>query len=225
MNPNPYIRSAFKSPADEFSNQGIRPVVFDVIGTDGVTSLLPDSLKMVLHVNPSTMQFQYTRVVERIQTKGGFVEQHWGEAPANVTFEMATGGFMRLYTGLSNITGPSSAGGYDAGGTRRDSIAYDKYLDFLALYHNNGSVYDAEGRIVFAGCIRMLFDGHTFDGYFSNLNVTEAADKPYQFAISTGFTVKTDTYDLRTTSFANNMDSLQRFSAEKATLPTARGGL
>jgi len=222
MNPIPYVRSAFKSASDEFSGQGIRPVIFDVIGTDGETSLLPDSLKMVLHVNPSSMSFQYQRVIERIQTKGGFVEQHWGESPMNISFEMATGGFMRLYTGLSNITGPTSAGGYDAGGTRRDTIAYDKYLDMLALFHNNGSVYDADGRVVFNGNIRILFDGHQFDGWFTNFSVTEAAEKPYQFTLSSSFTVKRDLYNLRTTPLGDNVSSLSRFgtSSVPSTLPT-----
>jgi hypothetical protein len=213
MNPNPYFRSAFKSAADEFSGLGIRPVIFDVIGPDGVTSLLPDHLKMVLHVNPSTMQMQYQQVIERIQTKGGYVEQHWGESPATISFNFATGGFMRLYTGLSNITGPTSTGGYDAGGTRRDTIAYDKYLDLLALFHNNGSVYDESGKIVFQGSIRILFDGSQFDGYFTNFSVTEAAEKPYQFTIDAGFSVKADSYDLRTTQYNTTADRLTRFSA------------
>ena len=213
MNPRPYVRSAFQSVADEFSGQGIRPVIFDVVGTDGVTSLLPDSLKMVLHVNPSTMSFQYQRVVERIQTKGGWVEQHWGESPMTINFDMATGGFMRLYTGLSNITGPTSAGGYDAGGTRRDTIAYDKFLDMLALFHNNGMVYDNAGKVVFAGCIRVLFDGDQFDGWFGSFSVTDAAEKPYQFTMTASFTVKRDQYNLRTTYLNNNADRLTRFSA------------
>jgi hypothetical protein len=218
MNAQPFIRSAFRSAADEFSDAGIRPVILDVLGADGETSLLPDSLKMVLHVNPSTMQFQYQRVVERIPTKGGFVEQHWGEAPVAINFDLATGGFMRLYTGLSNITGPTSAGGYDAGGTRRDTIAYDKYLDMLALFHNNGAVYDSSGTVVFTGCIRIIFDGSMFDGWFNNFSMTETADKPYQFALTTSFTVKTDHYNLRTTYLNNNADRLSRFSA--ATGPT-----
>jgi len=222
--PTPYFRSAFKSAADEFSGLGIRPVIFDVIGTDGQTSLLPDSLKLVLHVNPSSMQFQHQQVVERIQTKGGFVEQHWGESPMTISFDMATGGFMRLYTGLSNITGPTSGGGVDAGGTRRDTIAYDKYLDMLALFHNNGSVYDAQGRIAFNGLIRIIFDGSTFDGWFQSFSVTEAADKPYQFAMNASFVVKTDVYDLRTTQFNQNLDRLTRFAASSEAPRLGTGG-
>ena len=221
--PQSFFRSAFQSAADEFSGLGKRPVIFDVIGTDGQTSLLPDNLKLVLHVNPSSMQFQYQRVVERIQTKGGFVEQHWGEAATTISFDMATGGFMRLYSGLSNITGPTSGGGVDAGGTRRDTIAYDKYLDMLALFHNNGSVYDGQGRIVFNGNIRILFDGSTFDGWFSSFSVTESADKPYQFTMNASFTVRADSYELRTTQFNQSIDRLTRFSAN-STLPSVGTG-
>jgi len=224
MNSTPYFRSSFYSVADEFSGLGKRPVIFDVIGTDGQTSLLPDNLKMVLHVNPSTMSFQYQNIIERIQTKGGFVEQHWGEGPVNISFDMATGGFMRLYTGLSNLTGPTSAGGYDAGGTRRDTIAYDKFLDMLALFHNNGSVYDLSGRIVFNGNIRVMFDGSQFDGWFQSFSVTEAAEKPYQFSLNAAFVVKTDIYELRTTQFNTVSDRLTRFppSSDEPTDATLR---
>lgn len=179
----PIIRSAFTSYQDETSGLGKRPVIFDVLGPDWETSLLPDDLKMVLHVNPSSMAVQHSRTVERIQTRGGFVEQHWGDATSEVTFEQATGGFMRLYVGLSNITNPAY------GGTRRETIAYDKFLDMLAMFHNNGSVYDTNGNIVLQGILKCTFDGGIYHGWFSSFTVTEAAEKPYQFAISATFAV------------------------------------
>ena len=76
------IKSAFNSPADQYSGRGIRPVIFDLISPDGLTSLLPDNLKLVLHVNPSSLSISYTRQSEAIQTLGGFIEQHWGNQPA-----------------------------------------------------------------------------------------------------------------------------------------------
>jgi hypothetical protein len=183
MPTSPVFRSAFTSSQDETSGMGRRPVVFDVLGPDWETSLLPDDLKMVFHVNPSMMSVQHTRLVERIQTRGGFVEQHWGDAATEITFEQATGGFMRLYVGLSAITNPAY------GGTRRETIAYDKFLDMLALFHNNGSVYDTNGNIVLQGILKLTFDGGIYLGWFSAFSVSEAADKPYQFAISATFAV------------------------------------
>jgi len=191
--PRAVLRSAFSSPEDEFSGQGKRPVVFDILGPDWETSLLPEDLKLVLHVNPSTMSVKYDRAVERIQTRGGFVEQHWGDKTQTLDFNIATGGFMRLYSGLSNITSP------DFGGTRRETIAYDKYLDMLALFHNNGSIFDLKGDIVLQGIIKIVFDGGVYLGWFNTFSVSESADKPYQFMMSATFEVHREIQVWRTT--------------------------
>lgn len=176
------------SPADEYDvSTGKKPVVFDIMAPDYETSLLPDGMQMVLHVNPSSMQISYAKVIERTQTMGGYVEQHWGDGAKAIDFTMATGGFMRLYSGLSNITG--GPGSIDTGGTRRESIAYDKYLDMLAMFHNNGSIYDTSGKIVFQGIIKIMFDGGIYLGWFSNFNSTEDASKPFQFSVTTNFTI------------------------------------
>ena len=190
----PIFSSAFVSEDDEFNGLGIRPVVFDILGPDLSTSILPEGLRMVLHVNPSSMAFSYAKQIERIQTKGGFVEQHWGEATRSISFALATGGFKRLYSGLSNITG----GGLDVGGSRRETIAYDKFLDLLALFHNNGSIYDTSGQIVFQGIIKITFDGGVYLGWFASFNVTESADQPFQFSLSAEFTVAHEVMKLRT---------------------------
>lgn len=121
---NPIFRSAFQSPDDEFNESGVRPMVLDVIGPDGETSLMPDGLRMVLHVNPKSMAISHSKVIERIQTKGGYVEQHWGSAAGTISLDAVTGGFKRLFSGLSNTTGGAEGSGT---GTRQDSIAYDKF--------------------------------------------------------------------------------------------------
>jgi len=191
---SPIFKSAFVSADSEFDGTGVRPVVFDILGPDLATSILPPDVRMVLHVNPSSMAMNYAKQTERIQTKGGFVEQHWGEAARSISFAMATGGFKRLYTGLSNITG----GGLDVGGTRRETIAYDKYLDLLGMFHNNGSVYDTTGQIAFQGIIKISFDGGIYLGWFASFNVTESSDKPYQFDLTAEFTVAHEILRVRT---------------------------
>ena len=191
------VKSAFQSVLDEFDGSGRRPVVFDIIGPDRQTSLLPPDLKMVLHVNPSTMGFSYQKTISRQQTLAGFVEYHWGTNPTEISFNIATGGFVRLYSGLSNITGPTPSNNrlppnmqaVDVGGTRRDSIAYDKYLDLLALFHNNGAIYDARGNIAFQGQILITYDAGSWWGWFTTFTVEETAEKPYQFTLTANFTV------------------------------------
>ena len=213
----PVFKSAFSSWTDEYSGQGIRPVVFDVCAAaDWTTSLLPDELKMVLHVNPSSLKFTNKKQIERIQTKGGWVEQHWGDAASEMSMEMATGGFMRLASGLSNITRPGpGTGGQDLGGGRRDTIAYDKFLDMLALFHSNGSVYDQKGAIAFQGIIKMTFDGGTWYGWFTTFSVTEMAEKPFQFNLSCSFQVQREVHTLRTLQIKQT-DTSTRFDAAGA---------
>lgn len=165
-------------------HRGHRPVIFDVVSADRQTSLLPEGFKMVMHVNPRSMSLSYGKQIERTQTRGGFVEFHWGDAAEEVTFEAATGGFMRLWSGLSNITGGSGKQG------RRETIAYDKYLDLLALFHNNGAIYDARGNIVSQGYIKMSFDGGVHIGWFdSSFSVTESAQTPFMFNLNTKFII------------------------------------
>ncbi|MFA6233682.1 MAG: hypothetical protein WC824_05750 [Bacteroidota bacterium] len=180
--------------------------MFDIIGPDWETSVLPDHLKMVLHVNPSSMNISYANVIERIQTRGGFVEQHWGEGVRSIDFNMSTGGFMRLYSGLSNITG--GPGSINTGGNRRETIAYDKYLDLLALFHNNGSVFDDTGKIVFQGIIKVSFDGGIYFGWFSDFSKSETAEKPYQFALTAKFTVDHEVQRFRSMPYGNNFAGL-----------------
>jgi len=224
------FRSLVNSPRDEFDGRGVRPVVFDIIAPDRVTSLLPDDIKLVLHINPTTMKFSYQKVIERAQTKGGFVEFHWGDQPAEIAFEAATGGFMRLYSGLSNVTGPgpsnskilpSSAKSSSVGGTRRETIAYDKYLDFLALYKNNGAIYDTYGNIALQGQVRITFDGGSWWGYFNAFSVSEDAQKPYQFTLSAGFSVERERHQLRSVPYT--LPNAQEATQVYPRTPTFRG--
>jgi hypothetical protein len=219
----PVFRSAFRSPDDEFDpNVGKKPVVFDILAPDLETSILPEGLKMVLHVNPQSMAITYAKVIERIQTKGGYVEQHWGEGARSISFNMVTGGFMRLYSGLSNITG--GPGAYDAKGTRRETIAYDKYLDMLALFHNNGSVYDTTGKIVFQGIVKILYDGGVYFGWFGSFNITEDASRPYLFALTAEFVVDHEIQTFRSMPFTGNVSASRQAARDNPISPTVGGG-
>lgn len=85
----------------------------------------------------------------------------------------------------------------NVGGTRRETLAHDKYLDLLALFHHNGSVYDQTGEIAFQGIVKMTFDGGVYLGWFSNFTVQEAAEKPYMFDLSAEFQIHHEVMRLR----------------------------
>lgn len=198
----PLIPSSFETFQDERSGQGKRPVWFDILAPDRETSLLPDEIKLVLHVNPTTMRLNYQKLVSRIQTRGGFVEQHWGDAVEDMNFENATGGFVRLYSGMSNITGGAQG--------RRETISYDRFLDMLALFHENGRVYDANGNIAIQGFLKVSFDGGIHIGWFdTDFTITETAERPYQFALTTRFIIDHEEMQLRSTILNPVTDQIQ----------------
>lgn len=201
-----YLKPYLKEE-DEFNGSGKRPMVLDIIHPDGVTSLLPDGVRMVLHINPSNLKFDYSKVSSYSQTLNGFLETYWGDNPIAISLDMVSGGFVRIGTGLVSTTGQviakagtgqDEAFGLDLGGNRRESIAYDKYLDLLALFHNNGSVYDRNGNIVVQGRIKIRFDGSLWFGWFTSFSVSETAEKPYMFDLSAQFQIEREVHGIRT---------------------------
>ena len=206
-----WSKAIFKPPLigpTEAEASGLRPVIFDILGPDRETSILPSEYRLVLWSNPEEMSFSYTRKVERIQTRGGFVEQHWGDDVQSMSIQAATGGFMRLYSGVSNITNK------EYGGTRRETLAYDRYLDFLALFHNNGSVYDARGQVALQGIIKITFDGGVYLGWFTSFSVTEEAASPFMFKLSMDFDIEREVQTWRTLSGARSAASENNAYAE-----------
>ncbi len=202
--PSPIFRGMYPAGQDEGSSgSGKRPVIFDILAPDLETSMLPDGIKLVLYVNPNSMSIKHDQTITSIQTRGGFVEQHWGDNIQSLTLDMATGGFKRLYVGLiGGITSPEITGG-----TRRETLAYDSYLDMLALFHNNASIYDIRGQVVAQGQIKLTFDGGVYLGWFSSFSVTETADKPFSFTMSAEFTVSKELQNWKSTFSATGLDS------------------
>tara|TARA_B100000282_G_C31606793_1_gene432726 strand:+ start:280 stop:846 length:567 start_codon:yes stop_codon:yes gene_type:complete len=182
----------FPNPEEIKNERGQTPVIFDVIDSDGET-LLPEGLKLVLKINPTSLSVKYTKIINRIQTRGGFVEQHWGDAEQSIDLEMTTAHFMRVYVGTISSTDPTKTGI-----SRRDTLGYDSYLDMLSLFHNNGSVYDAFGNIVLQGKIKLIYDGGVYTGWFSSFNVEEVAETPYTFKMSASFIVEDEVQSWRT---------------------------
>lgn len=176
---------------DEFASNGTRPVIFDIIDPDG-ESLLPEGVRLVLKVNPTSMSIKYAQTINRIQTRGGFVEQHWGDGEISIDFEMVTGYFMRVYVGTISNTDPTITGT-----SRRDTLGYDTYLDMLALFHNNGSIFDIDGNIVLQGKVKITFDGGVYTGWFSSFSVSEEPTKPYMFTMSAAFTCENEVQNWR----------------------------
>jgi len=164
----------YPHPAE--TRRGGMPMAFQVTSPfDNRMALLPHAL--VLHVNPASFSESHTKKIERLQTRGGWVEQHWGDELTDISCDGSTGAFVNLYTGLSSVV-------------RQRTIAWDRYRDLYDLYRNNGSIYDPFGNIVLQGQIQLLYDRGSYIGTFRNFNVEETADSPFAFKISWSFKVE-----------------------------------
>jgi hypothetical protein len=150
------------------------PMAFQVTSPVTGLCLLPHAL--VMHVNPASLSISHNKKVERIQTRGGWVEQHWGDDLDEISADGSTGAFMNVFTGLSAIM-------------RKRTIAYDRYRDLYDLYRNNGSVYDPFGNIVLQGDIMLMFDKAKYLGYFRQFETEETEDSPFAFHTSWSFKV------------------------------------
>jgi len=169
------LDTKYSHPVDRRSVHGI-PVAFQVTSPFSKTRvLMPHSL--VMHVNPNTFDESFNQKVERFQTRGGFVEQHWGQDLEEISAEASTGAFMHIETGLSSIL-------------RHRTIAWDRYRDLHDLFHNNGSVYDPFGNIVLQGHIMLMYDRGTYLGTFRTFEVEETADAPFVFKLNWSFKVE-----------------------------------
>lgn len=152
------------------------PVAFQVTSPyDETRALLPHAL--VSHVNPMSFAESFNKKIERIQTRGGFVEQHWGDELTEITVDQSTGAFINLNTGLTSML-------------RQRTIAWDRYRDLYDLYRNNGSVYDPFGNIVLQGWVMLMYDRGTYIGGFRNFSVEETDESPFVFKISWTFKVE-----------------------------------
>lgn len=166
--------SGYPHPAE--NRKGVIPVAFQVTSPYNTSVvLLPHAL--VMHVNPANMTISSNQKVERIQTRGGWVEQFWGDELDEISCDGTTGAFMNLYTGLSSIV-------------RQQTIAWDRYRDLYDLFHNNGSLYDPYGNIVLQGSIMLMYDRGIYLGTFRSFEVEETDATPFSFNLSWTFKVE-----------------------------------
>lgn len=159
------------------TRKGAIPMAFQITSPfNRNTLLLPHAL--VMHVNPSSFEESYQHKIERIQTRGGFVEQHWGSELTQISASASTGAFMNIYTGLTSVL-------------RQRTIAWDRYRDLYDLFMNNGSVYDPFGNIVLQGNVLLMFDRGNYLGTFRSFDMEETDDSPFAFKLNWTFKVET----------------------------------
>lgn len=201
----PSSEDAYAHPVEK--RGGSIPMAFQITSPfNKNTLLLPHAL--VLHVNPSSLDENFQQKIERIQTRGGWVEQHWGSDLVEISASASTGAFMNIYTGLTSVL-------------RQRTIAWDRYRDLYDLYNNDGAVYDPQGNIVLKGNILLMYDRGSFLGSFRSFEMEETDDSPFAFKLSWTFKVE------HTRLFVSAQQGLVRsapsFQSQNSSLGANRG--
>ena len=174
--PTNVLKSGYGASHPMVKRSGRIPVAFQVTSPfDRQLALMPHSL--VMHVNPANLNESHSKKKETIQTRGGFVEQHWGDELDEISASGSTGAFINIYTGLSSVM-------------RQRSIAWDRFRDLYDLYRNNGSVYDPFGNIVLQGNIALMYDMGVYIGYFKSFDYEETDASPFAFTLNWSFKVQ-----------------------------------
>jgi hypothetical protein len=132
------------------------------------------------------LQESHNAKKEVIQTRGGFVEQHWGQDLSEISADQSTGAFMNIRTGLTSVL-------------RQRTIAWDRFRDLHDLFRNNGSLYDPYGNIVLQGHVLLMYDRGLYYGSFRSFSYEETADSPFAFKVSWTFKVEHTVLALDTT--------------------------
>jgi len=202
----PTSQDVYPHPAA--ARKGAIPLAFQITSPfNRSTLLLPHAL--VMHVNPSSFEETYQHKIERIQTRGGFVEQHWGSELTEISADSSTGAFMNIYTGVSSVL-------------RQKTIAWDRYRDLYDLYYNNGSVYDPNGAVVLQGHILLMYDRGNYIGTFRSFSMEETDDSPFAFKLNWTFRVETTLLSI--SPQIGRVQAIPRFQTQNAQSFAAAGG-
>jgi hypothetical protein len=134
------------------------------------------------HVTPSSMQMSYTKNISRSRTRGGFVEEHFGDELDTIQISAATGSFLSI--AKNGLTSEN----------RNRTLSMVNFQEILAIYRNNACVYDQTGIVVSQGFVVLNWDNYRFNGQFSSFNWEESAESPFRFTFGFNFEVQRTTF-------------------------------
>ena len=166
-----------RTPARPSSKVDIIEMVLgveDLSDENGNPVVIPE---ITLHVNPQDMDFQYKKLINRVRTRGGWFEEHWGDELDIMTVSASTGSFLDIRSGLSVDQ-------------RWQTLSMINFREILSLFKNNATFSNDQGAVVSQGQVRIDYDNFKFYGQFSNFNFDEDETQPFRFTFNFTFEVK-----------------------------------
>lgn len=144
-------------------------------------------ISMVFTVNPSNFDRSYKKMVDRQQTRAGWVEYHGGDELDTINVSGVVSAFVDMRGALTSVQALA-----------KDSHGWKEYEQLVALFRNNGNYYDrGKGMIYEAGNIILTYDEGVYKGIFENLSISESSDKPFSIDYNFSFIVEETLYKFR----------------------------
>jgi hypothetical protein len=137
---------------------------------------------------PHDVKYSYKPLISQYQTRGGIVQEHWGDDLDTINVKGATASFIHPTCGLTRTQA-------------RQTLAYSQFLDTIDVYLNNGCIYDNTGKIIdraargnpaasVGGKVVIYYSAGLFEGFFTEFNYEESSDQPYHFLFDFTFRVQ-----------------------------------
>lgn len=148
-------------------------------------------------VTPGSMTQRFEKIVKRYKTRGGWVEEHYGDQLDTINCDGVTPAYYEPPRGDSDkgglvVMNPDMANkansrGRDTGGlilpggiTRRRSEGivpegYAWLMRMLDIYRNNGSIYDDRARVTNNPKLVLEYMGDKYVGVFEKLDLKDDA--------------------------------------------------
>jgi len=201
--PNPKIEEAA-----DYQWKGGRPFLFTVSEPTNPLSPMFD-VALALSTNPESIEERMTKTKSLVQTYGGFVEYIWPDDLDSISGTGSTGGFISPKLGYT--AAPSGSDGKGSG--RHETIAYERFQDFLELFHMNGVVFDSNGKPSIRGRVIMLYDRGVFSGHFTTFDVDEDESNPFRFMLNWEFKIENSVYRFSSATVSERLSTPSRPSA------------
>jgi hypothetical protein len=150
------------------------------------------SYLLALHVNPEQLEEHMSASKTVTPTRGGWVEFRWPNELTSLSASNTTGTFYSPSSGLSAGSDASQINANSRG--RQGTMAWERQEDLLDLFHNNGMVFDGNGRPAIRGRIMMIYDRGIYYGYFTTFSVNEDDAHAFSFQLNWEFTVEKTLY-------------------------------
>ena len=196
----PYYPAPTANEAMSASSGIGRPMLFQVTQVGTLEPLWPYVL--ALHVNPSSLNEQFTKNKNVVMTRGGFVEFIWPDDLDSLSADSTTGAFIGPDTGLTSDSADPNRMIRRGAEVARDfrgrhgTIAWERHTDLLELFRSNGQIHDGNGVPILRSQIMCMYDRGVFLGWFTAFEVTETGDTPFQFKLTWEFKITESRYKI-----------------------------